>query len=115
MGEERAAGTEPGAPSRSACGIAPGQAALSAAPSLSSVPVAPWTKDLGSRWRVRRALGAQPRGLLVVSGRVSLVLVLFILALPSLHWPLGRRAFFLSSLVLSSVFFCLVTPPPRLE
>lgn len=90
---------------------------LSAAPSLSSVQVAPGTKDLGGRWRVRRVLGAQPRGLLVVSGRVSLVLGLFILALLSLPWPLGRRAFFLNSLILSSTFFCLVTPPspPRLE
>lgn len=117
VGEERAAGTEPGAPSRSACGIAPGQATAFSCPSLSSVLVAPGTKDLGGRWRVRRSLGAQPRGLLVVSGRVSLGLGLFILALLSLPWPLGRRAFFLSSLILSSAFFCLVTPPPapRLE
>lgn len=55
-----------------------------------------------------RGLGAQPRGLLVFSGRVSPSL-LFILALPSLHWPLDRRAFFLSSLVLSSVSFCMTT------
>lgn len=109
MGEERAAGTEPGAPARAASRQARPRFQLT--PSLSSVPVSPGTKDLGGRWRVRRALGAQPRGLLVDSGRVSLVLVLFILALPSLHWPLGRRAFFLSSLVLSSVFFCLVTSP----
>lgn len=70
-------------------------------PPLSSVQVAPGTKDLGGRWRVRRALGAQPRVLLVVSGRVSLVLVLFILALRLCPGRLVAAPFFLDPL------FCL--------
>lgn len=108
----RAAGTEPGAPS---CGrrvrhrARPGRL-------LSSCPLsrlcASGARDLGPRW---------PLACLACTGRPAQgpssflregfppLLVLFILALPSLHWTLDLRAFFLSSRLLSSAFFCMIT------
>lgn len=73
----------------------------------SSVRGEPGTKELGGRGRVWRALGVQPRALLVLREGLPIT-VLFIPALLSLHRLLDRRAFFLSFLVLPSVFCCMV-------
>lgn len=64
--EEPPRGTEPGAPSRSTSGVAAGLAVCS--PDVyfhSSVQGESGTKDLGGCGRGWRALGAQPRGLVV--------------------------------------------------
>lgn len=90
-----------------ACGITPGQAG--GFPYPFSFLFASRARDEGPRW---------PLACVAWPGRPALApfrflwegspFFLFILALPCLHWPLDRRAFFLSSLVLSSVF-CMIT------
>lgn len=81
------------------------QARLSASQMLNSFPLC---KENPGR---RTSAAAGEAGMHWASSRLALfsISVLFIPALPSLHCPLDRRAFFLSFLVLSSDFFCMIT------
>lgn len=103
VGEEPLGGTEPGAPSQSARGVAPGPAVC--------FPDARFAQCKENPGR-RTSAAAGEAGVHWASSRGALSFstsVLFIPALPSLHCPLDRRAFFLSLLVLSSGFFCMIT------
>lgn len=105
LGRGAAAGTEPGAPSRGASGVAPGPAfCFLDAQFLSSVQGEPWTKALSGCGQGWSALSVQPSGLVILH-QCSLYSRPPILPLPAR----SPRLFFLVFLFCLQTSFCMIT------